>query len=174
MAHYELSNEKFLSEEELKELKRILLCYRTKSPRDTLLIELALHTGARESELLALTRQSINKVDRSVRVIGLKGSNSREIPLPDPLFKRLEAYSQALCGEKLFPITSRRLRQIWDFWRPVKKKFHSLRHTFAIELFKKHRDLRLVQVALGHRSINNTIIYSEYVYRKEELRRLIC
>jgi integrase/recombinase XerC len=55
----------------------------------------------------------------------------------------------------------------------VPKKFHSLRHTFAIELYQKTKDLRLVQVALGHRNITNTMIYADYVYSQQELRKLI-
>jgi integrase len=73
----------------------------------------------------------------------------------------------------LFPITYNRLRQIWDLYRPVQKKFHSLRHTFAIQLYKKTKDIRLVQVALGHRNVMNTMIYADYVYSQTELRKLI-
>ena len=73
----------------------------------------------------------------------------------------------------LFPISYSRLIQIWEHYRPTHKKFHSLRHTFAIRLYKKTKDLRLVQVALGHRNITNTMIYADYVYSQQELRKLI-
>jgi integrase/recombinase XerC len=66
-----------------------------------------------------------------------------------------------------------RLYQIWQFYRPVPKKFHALRHTFAIELYQKTKDLRLVQVALGHRNITNTMIYADYIYSQQELKKLI-
>jgi len=73
----------------------------------------------------------------------------------------------------LFPISYHRLYQIWHQYRPVAKKFHSLRHTFAIRLYRKTKDLRLVQVALGHRNITNTMIYADYIYSQQELRKLI-
>ena len=73
----------------------------------------------------------------------------------------------------LFPISYPRLVQIWQHYRPVHKKFHSLRHTFAIELYKKTKDIRLLQMALGHRNIANTMIYADYVYSQTELRRLL-
>jgi site-specific recombinase XerD len=42
--------------------------------------------------------------------------------------------------------------------RPV--SFHSLRHTFATNLYHKTGDLHLVQRALGHRQITTTEIYA--------------
>jgi integrase/recombinase XerC len=55
----------------------------------------------------------------------------------------------------------------------VHKKLHGLRHTFAIRLYKKTKDIRLVQVALGHRNITNTMVYADYAYSQQELRKLI-
>jgi integrase/recombinase XerD len=37
---------------------------------------------------------------------------------------------------------------------------HTLRHTFATELYKHTKDLALVQKALGHASISTTMIYT--------------
>ncbi len=98
----------------------------------------------------------------------------REIPVEASLFEDLEVYSRALSLDSpLFDLSYHRLRQIWCEYRPVQKKFHCLRHTFAIRLYKKTRDIRLLQVALGHRNVANTMIYADYVYSQTELRRLI-
>lgn len=135
---------------------------------------LGLKTGARASELLALRRSDLVGYDRAVFIRGLKGSNDREIPLVKPLFEPLEHYaSQFKNADLIFPIGYHRLRQIWDWYRPAPKKFHCLRHTFAIRLYRKTRDLRLVQVALGHRNITNTMVYADYIYSQQELRKLI-
>jgi integrase/recombinase XerC len=135
---------------------------------------LALRTGGRASELLGLRHVDLNTYDSSVFIRGIKGSNDREIPLPAKLFEKLQAYAATVpSSSNLFPIGYHRLRQIWDWYRPVPKKFHSLRHTFAIRLYKKTKDIRLVQVALGHRNITNTMIYADYHYSQEELRKLI-
>lgn len=139
-----------------------------------LLIELALRTGGRASEILALTKADLNAHEQTVFLKGLKGSNDREIPLSGPLFKRLSLYAENLPRQKIFNISYRQFNRVWEMYRPVPKKLHSLRHTFAIELYKKHRDLRLVQVALGHRNIQNTMVYAEYHYATTELRKLIC
>ena len=81
--------------------------------------------------------------------------------------------SPELMKQRIFPISYIRFHQIWDKYRPCHKKLHSLRHTFAIRLYKKTKDIRLVQFALGHRNIANTMIYADYVYSQEELKKLI-
>lgn len=167
---YALNATKYLQQPEYQAL--VALLDKLPTSRDTLMIELAMHTGARASELLAVTTQDLNHYDRSVMIRGIKRSNDREIPLPAKFYERLKSYAQPLDG-CLFPITYSRLVQIWHQYRPVKKKFHSLRHTFAIRLYERTKDLRLVKVALGHRNIVNTMIYADYHYAASELRKLM-
>ena len=47
---------------------------------------------------------------------------------------------------------------------------HSLRHTFATDLLRSTKNLRLVQKALGHSNIETTSIYAHIV--DEELNLL--
>ena len=170
---YSLNKNKFLLPPELDRLKSILSTYVSQNPRDCHLMEIALRTGARAQEVLNIHKSDLNAYDQTVLIRGIKGSNDREIPLHSNYFQLLENYVSTVSGAKIFQISYPRLHQIWNFYRPVHKKFHSLRHTFAIELFRKTKDLRLVQVALGHRNIMNTMIYADYVYSREELRKLI-
>jgi integrase len=170
---YSLNKNKYLLPDELRHLEEILERNIDKDPRNCLALLLALKTGGRAQEILNLKKSSLNTFEKSVLIQGIKGSNDREIPLHPQLFKRLMSYVSSVEGETLFPITYNRFRQIWDLYRPVQKKLHSLRHTFAIQLYKKTKDIRLVQVALGHRNVMNTMIYADYVYSQTELRRLI-
>lgn len=170
---YSLNKNKYLLEPEAQHLERLISSDFEKSPRDYLLILLALKTGARATELLNIKKSDINAYDETILIRGIKGSNDREIPITPQLFARLIRYAETVKGETLFPISYHRLRQIWDWYRPVPKKFHSLRHTFAIRLYQKTKDLRLVQVALGHRNITNTMIYADYIYSQQELKKLI-
>lgn len=171
---YALNKNKYLLDPEVEKLERILTKSRLENARDVLLIELALRTGARATELLELRHVDLNTYDQTLFIRGIKGSNDRELPLAPALFERLEFYSRSTGRDQpLFPISYHRLRQIWDWYRPAPKKFHSLRHTFAIRLYRKTKDIRLVQVALGHRNITNTMIYADYFYSQQELRKLI-
>jgi integrase/recombinase XerC len=171
---YALNKNKYLLDPEVERLERILEQSIQLEPRDCLLLYLGLRTGARATELLELRHADLNSYDGTVFIRGIKGSNDRELPVHPALFEKLLAYSQNVPrNDGLFPIGYHRLRQVWDWYRPVPKKFHSLRHTFAIRLYRKTKDLRLVQVALGHRNITNTMVYADYVYSQQELKKLI-
>lgn len=172
MSRYQLNKSKYLLESEEKELRRVLKLFEGKEPRDTALIELALSTGARASEVLSIKGADLEPENQTVFIKGLKGSNDREIPVRSHLFSRLNSLSTG-SEDFVFKISYPRLVQIWLSYRPCPKKFHSLRHTFALNLYKKTKDIRLVQVALGHRSIQNTMIYADYVYTTNELKKLI-
>jgi integrase len=168
---YALNKTKYLLDPEFDRLQSIIETFKAKDPRNALLLALALATGARAQELLNIRTEDLNDHDQSVLIRGIKGSNDRELPLRSELFATLEKLP-AIEG-RIFPISYHRLHQIWLNYRPVHKKFHSLRHTFAIRLYRKTKDLRLVQVALGHRNISNTMIYADYLYSQAELRKLI-
>ena len=170
---YALNKTKYLLDDELVRLEEIFRRFRDTCPRDCLLLEVALHTGARAQEVLNIERIDLDTTHRAVLIKGLKNSNDREIPLPSELFRRLERFAHTQGLGRVFGITYIRFHQIWNQYRPVEKKLHSLRHTFAIRLYRRTRDLRLVQLALGHRNIANTMIYADYVYSQEELRKLI-
>lgn len=170
---YSLNKNKYLLDPERERLEQILDHFMACDERNCLMLWVGLKTGARAQELLNLTRTDLNNYDESIFIRGIKGSNDREIPLHPRLFARLAKFAETQSDARLFPITYNRLWQIWEHYRTVPKKFHSLRHTFAIQLYQKTKDIRLVQVALGHRNITNTMIYADYVYSQQELRKLI-
>ncbi|WP_413561557.1 tyrosine-type recombinase/integrase [Bdellovibrio sp. HCB209] len=174
---YQLNKNKYLLEPEVERLRKILTDFELKDPRNCLMFWVGLKTGARAQEILNIQRSDLNPYDESIFIRGLKNSNDREIPIHSAIFERLHRFAEQQAKEQtgnlVFPITYPRLYQIWEMYRPVPKKFHSLRHTFAIELYRKTKDLRLVQVALGHRNIANTMVYADYVYSQQELRKLI-
>ncbi len=172
-SRYSLNKNKYLLSPELDRLRKILTDFEIQDPRNCLMIWVALRTGARAQEILNLQKADLNSYDESIFIRGIKGSNDREIPIHSDLFKRLHRFSEQQSGTAVFPISYNRLYQVWELYRPIPKKFHALRHTFAIELYQKTKDLRLVQVALGHRNITNTMVYADYVYSQQELRKLI-
>lgn len=166
---YQITHKKYLSESELIYLKSMLAKH---SSRDTCLIELILATGSRASEALNIEFSDLDQASCTVFIKGLKGSLNRTIPISKNLMARLLGLKNST--PKLFNISYRRLSQIWDAYKPTNKGLHCLRHTFAINLYKKTKDIRLVQSALGHKSINNTMVYMTLVNTTDELRKALA
>lgn len=167
---YALNATKFLQPSEFEHLQRLLSGKNLS--RDQLILRVALCTGARATEILNIRKTDLNADIKAIFLCGLKGSNDRELPMTSELFGELERHAKTVAGERLFPIGYHRLRQIWTRYRPANKRFGSLRHTFAIRLYAATLDLRLVQAAMGHRSIVNTMIYANYFYTTEEMKRI--
>lgn len=172
-----LTFDKFLTDEEYDALSNEI----TFLPltRDKLIIQTALATGARAQEILNLTRHDLIPKTKSVRIRALKGSKDREIPLNHKLFTALQSLASTdTTTQHLFPISYMRLYQIWQHFAPrinsISKKlktFHCLRHTFAVRLYKKTKDIKIVQTALGHCDLRNTMVYVDFVYSQDHLRK---
>lgn len=163
---YQLNKTKFLSPDE----KALTLENVKSAPlRDRLLIELPLYSGGRASEILALRPMDLDHEERAIELIGLKGSMDRLIPLPDDLFDRLVDFALGDPDKPIFRIGYRQYLNLWEQYAP--KTIKAARHTFAIGLYQRTKDLRLVQRALGHRSITNTMIYADYGYTASEMRK---
>jgi integrase/recombinase XerD len=150
--------------------------------RDWMLIDLLTSTGMREAEaadmrcgdILAGYGQSARYVRNG------KGDKSRTIQIPDSL--RIHLKSFLVCkheqGEPVGPndylfigqrgpwtpwavgeIVKKYLRQLGLY--QTGKSAHSLRHSYAVELYRQERDLRAVQKQLGHSSISTTQKYAD-------------
>ncbi len=166
---YVLNKTKYLDDDELRHLEYVLRSHVDRSTRDCLMLLTLLHTGARASEALAIEKKDLS--NGTVLIRGLKGSDDREVPLPQDLYRRLCSFAPDT--GRLFPITYKRLFQVWEIYRPCRKKLHSLRHTFAITQLRKHGRIDVIRKLLGHRSIANTMIYADYAYTQAEFRKLV-
>jgi integrase/recombinase XerC len=165
---YALSIKKFLSDRECDQLQETLTKYHKENPRDTTLIWFLAQTGARCTEAILVKWEDFDADTSTVHITGIKGSDDRNIPIPKWLFERIMALPRE--SGRPFNISYKRLNQIWNLYRPVKKKTHSLRHTFAQKLYEKTKDIRLVKYTLGHRSIANTMIYVEFHENQASLK----
>jgi site-specific recombinase XerD len=184
---YSINRTKFLSDEELSQFRATLERNRETDPRNVALLLFLLTTGARVTEALNVTIYDLFKEDHVVLIKGIKGSNDRELPIDPKLFnKMMELASGTISAlgrpisetarhpkSKIFGISYTRAVQIWQLYRPAHKKLHSLRHTFAVELFKKTKDIKHVQMLMGHRNLNNTLVYAQYVYSISESKKLL-
>ncbi len=157
-----LNRNKFLEPKELSSLKDSL----SLDSRDSVLITLAVETGARAGEILNLKKSDLFTDTNTIFFRTSKGGKPREIPVRPELMAALIKYIP-------FNIKYRRFHQIWQKYRPSKKKLHSLRHTFAVNLYLKTKDLKLTQLALGHSSPVTTSIYTDFIYSREEMRKIL-
>lgn len=153
--NYQLTHEKYLTDEEQTSLRARL---KTLTTRDETYLLVLLETGARLSEALNIVPRDLIASRSSVFIRGIKGSKDREIAISKDLYARLESLSTA--GPP-FTFTDATADRLWRRIRPVEKKLHSLRHTFAVNLYRKTKNLKLVSYALGHKNIQNTMIYTE-------------
>lgn len=169
-----MNQTKFLNPRDYERLQSTLEKNAETNARDTTIIFTSMFTGARPGEVLDLTIADLDFDRQALFIRGAKNSNDREIPVPAWLFKRIEKLAKDRDPkEKLFPIALRTYQQIWDQYRPRRIGVKCLRHTFAIRLYEKTKDVRLVQKALGHKCLNSTQVYTDYVYSVEELRKLL-
>lgn len=180
---YAITPAKILSEDEALHLKRIVERNMKLGDRNALMIVIAKECGLRASEVLRLRiKDFAHTGETSLHISTLKGGNPRTLPIRPSLARYLKSFileknnvdyiEQLDANKKIFEICYQRLNQVWDLYRPSPfKTFHSLRHTFAVELYMRTKDIKLVQLALGHRSINNTMVYVDFCYSQTELRR---
>lgn len=150
--------------------------------RDFLMIELALYTGLRCAELVGLDIEHVQQHEQVPKSLSLpsnvaKGGKARDIPIHAQLRLDLESYlhwrsiqgwpSYEECPLFISKKTGRRL-STRDFQRITRSigvaalgksvNPHMLRHTFATRLLE-NTNLRVVQMALGHESVQSTQVY---------------
>jgi site-specific recombinase XerD len=132
-------------------------------------------TGARISEVLALTANRIDVADETIIFETLKQRGKkvfRAIPIPRALIPLLAAYGAGKEG------------RLWSWgrttgWKVVKNvmreagiaeclcKPKALRHSFAVEAGQKGIPLNIVQRWLGHARIETTAIYASAIGDEE-------
>jgi integrase/recombinase XerD len=130
--------------------------------RDSLLIELAITTGLRRSELANIRVGDIDLINGRLQITG-KGNKKRTIPLIRSIRNKLEEYCQDKAPyESLFGLKpaciSNQIR-ILAKKAGVDLHTHSLRHYFGTKLVEKGANIRAVQELMGHSSLNTTQVY---------------
>jgi integrase len=138
----------------------------------------ALKTGLRQGELLALRWEDVDlvagqlRVRRSVTrgVITVpKSGKGREVPLGDEVLSALKA-ERHLRGPLVFCTADGRMFKKNEckhpLWRACKRAglrqigWHALRHTFASNLVMRGAAMKAVQELLGHATMEMTNRYS--------------
>ncbi len=171
----ELNKAKVLSDDEFRELSGSLENNEKTDFRNTTLIWMLLHTGARVSEVLAIRSQDLVDEGMTVFIRGLKGSKDRELPLYPYLYNRMKVLAGQVNNDSglIFNFGYHRARDIWAWYRPSDKRVHSIRHYRALQIYKKTKNLLIVQRVLGHRNVKSTMIYLEYAVGSQEIMQAL-
>lgn len=148
------------------------------APEWRTMVLVALRTGLRHGELLALRWDSVDLVASRLRVQrnvwrGVegtpKGGRDREVPLSPETVAALRALPSRFRGEYVFGAGSRRLtagETKWPVWSACRRAgvqrcgWHVLRHTFASHLVMRGVPLKAVQELLGHATMEMTMRYA--------------
>lgn len=147
-------------------------------PRDRLIVRLIYATGVRVSELCAIRVEAIDLDDGVIRVVG-KGDKERTVFLDDATADELDEFIAGRVAGPLFvgyggrPISTRTVQLLFKRYAPEGVTPHTIRHSYASELYRRSRNLRVVQENLGHTSIKTTEVYlhTDLEERREVYRR---
>ena len=159
--------ERFLSEEDI-----FKLIHAEEKTRNKLLLRLLYVSAARISEALALTWKDLTPRESGGQVaLYGKGSKTRFVLLPDPLWSDLQAERQ---GDDAPVFTSPKShgnpinrKTGWYIVKQAVKKSginwnascHWLRHAHATHALRRKADIKLVSATLGHSNVSVTNVY---------------
>lgn len=167
---------RFLTAQEYQALLRAC----SHQPRDAAIIELLLQTGTRLSEVARLSISDIElpaRINRDPENTGSiciqgKGRKTRTLPLNYKACRALKAWLSVrpdVDHSALFVTKFREAMGKQAIQRTVKKylkdagiqnaSVHTLRHTFGTHHVARGTNLKTIQEALGHESLNTTSIY---------------
>jgi site-specific recombinase XerD len=148
----------------LKHSQVLALLLSIPSERDRLIIRTIYATGLRVSELCALKIEDIDFDEQTIRVLG-KSGKIRTVFVDTETLSEIESFVQGRVQGPVFPgskgkaISPRTVQLIFREHAPEGITPHKIRHSYASELYRRSRNLRVVQENLGHTSIRTTEIY---------------
>jgi len=148
-----------------QEIDSLIASARTKTAT---LLQLLKETGARIGEARKLLWIHIDQERKTVYITAEKGSNSRILPISLKLIGMLNQLPKT--NEKVFPQTEHTIRVVFTQLRnrttiklnnPRLKQIHlhTFRHWKGTMEYHKTKDIVHVKTTLGHKSIENTMIY---------------
>ena len=148
--------------------------------RNRTMLRFMLDTGLRVAEAVALTWRDIDLMTGKLHVKRGKGARDRILWVNETALDALRSWRErqaeevgecpphvftSLKGESL---STRYVQQMVKRYREragIEKQVtpHTLRHSYATDLLRETKNIRLVQKALGHSSLATTQIYTHIV-----------
>ena len=186
----------YLRKKEINSFLNAIQNYDSKNQsRDLAITKVFLYCGLRISELVSLDLADINYEDNSIKFYG-KGNKERYVPLHQEALAAINNYlpdrnqietndkdaEQALflsnrgnrISQRTIQIMVKKYAKKAGIKNPDRITPHKLRHSFATMVYKKTKDLRIIQELLGHSDISTTQIYThtDKEQRKDAVNQL--
>ncbi len=156
-----------IKQQEVKYLKHnqvLRLIDSIEDPRDKLIVRTIYATGVRVSELCNMNIEDIDFDEHTIRIKG-KGDKIRTVFVDEDTLADIQKFigtriiGPLFVGQQGKHISSRAIQHIFKHYAPSGITPHKIRHSYASELYKRSKNLRVVQENLGHTSIKTTEIY---------------
>jgi len=139
------------------------------------LVEFALETAMRRSELLGLRWEHINLTKRTAFLAMTKNGSSRTVPLSGKAVEVINALPRSIDG-RVFPLTAPAVRDC--FVRACRRagvrnfRFHDLRHCATTRLAERLPNVIELAAVTGHKSL--AMLHRYYHTRPEDLARKLA
>ncbi len=169
-----------LTEEEQQALLAVPNSRYPTGQRNHAMLRLMLDAGHRVGELVAQRWRDIDLGTGKLHIKNGKGARDRVLWINNGCLEILQSWRERQAAElgaapdHVFttldgkPLSTRYVQQMVKRYREragLAKQVtpHTLRHTYATDLLRQTKNIRLVQKALGHASLQNTQIYTHIV-----------
>jgi len=156
-----------IKQQEIRYLKHsqvLRLIDAIEDPRDKLIVRTIYATGVRVSELCGITIGDIDFDERTIRIRG-KGDKIRIVFVDEDTLEEIRKFigkrieGPLFVGQQEKHLSPRAVQHIFRNYAPPGITPHKIRHSYASELYRRSKNLRVVQENLGHTSIKTTEIY---------------
>ena len=155
-----------------------------RAKRDYLLFRMLLQMGLRIGSALAIQVQDVDLRTGELTLTTMKNNRPDRVAIPKSLRPQLRAALAGRTEGPLFegragqPLCGRQARKRLEHWlqRAAARRAgpHSLRHAFAMDVYRRSGDLAVVQAALRHRSIASTTVYARIDDRRARRPQALC
>lgn len=163
---------RYLSEDEEARLRDAI-----RNPRNLLELDVAIHTGMRQSEQYGMEWPAVDLSGKVLTISRSKHGATRHIPLNEEAESAFRTLSESrngdrrvfgICSPKKWFDTAIDKAKIEDF------TWHDLRHTFGSRLAMSGVSMKSIQELMGHRSILTTMRYAHLSpeYQREAVKKL--
>lgn len=170
---------KHFSEQEIDRFFRVI-----DSPRDRAIFRLMYHRGLRASEIALLQMSDVDLIGDKIEITRLKGSTgglyhmcrSERLAVHAWIRKRGTTPGPLFCTNRGQGPSRQYIDKLMRHYGGLanlpedRRHAHVLKHSCATHLFNRGESLEDVQDHLGHRNIQNTLVYAAFTNQRRQAR----